>query len=681
MGKNYVRWNPGEANGEFPPGTPYHNLVLQAQDLADSWDRNDKVNRISGTSGNRLAPEELLEEARKLYGRDSQRLANTNYTKYSGPTITPMSTLTQRARELEQSTIGRPAPYTDKLTRLAQSNNQAFTPNDIQRILADLQQRHATFGRNVTGAKLTEQFNAPYAPMRDRYQQKLTKDINTRMPEARSGLDITSQAANAAEAERTRHLYETMDTASKNKAQRMNTLIGNLNDMGNQKHAINNMVNQGEQRRFEDERDQPYKNLDMLGRSINGSGAENDHPDLARAGHGNLVQTLRAYGVDPSKPSGEWDSTRSQRKSYPGELVAGINPELQGSYDLIENISPQYKDAGYARRKALQEEMLAPETAGQRALRGLPTHLQAEMDKLEREGSIKAKRDINDLNRKYIRQGTYRSQDHMSAADRRIRELNDATMEQRIKLLNKGLQSSLESQHLSESDKIKQMKILGHEGQKEYMNMLGDISSINNLGATKWKNKQDENNELYKNYQNERSWEWPLLRKNTAQHGINTGIPLGIGAVFNEAQERGISLAELSRRLSQPYSELEKENKRIQREINDHRGYTNQLQDKLRQFNAAEQERQRAVEHNRQRDAQQQQQRLAQQETTRLAEQERQRLANLQQQNKNVYNAMHAPIYGQTTGNAWNTYPGLSLAQQAASIKEQLAAHRRNHGL
>ena len=528
------------------------------------------ANPIAPGTRNSLASEELLREARGLYDKDSARLRGTNYAPYPGETIPKMSTLTQKARELEQQRIGKPAPYANKLNTLAQRTNQAFTPENLQGIIADLKQRHTNFSQNVTGARLNKQFNAPYAPMQGRFNAKLNKDISNREGEIKGTLDTQAEFANALEEERRQQTYESMQVAGINKAERKNALIKNLNDFGNQKHAINTGINQGRKAQFEDERDEPQRNLEKLRQAIEGSGIEGEeHPDLLASRHRDLTKSLRAYGIDPSKPSNEWDTTRPTKQGYRGEIVAGINPELQSSYDMLENISPKYRDAHYDQRKGLERELLSQKTVGQKFLTKLPSYLQSEMDKLERSSKRQAKEDMNALNRKYIRQGTYRSQDHMSAADRRMREINDSTMEQRIDLLGKGFKSGLLEQHQSESDKIKQMNRLGTQGQQEYADMFGSIRGINDLGAKKWKNKQDENEEMYKNYTNERAAEWPAIQANARKTGYGQGEKYGYGQGEQYGHTKGvqdtlrtaggITLEELSKRASYPYKENELE--------------------------------------------------------------------------------------------------------------------------
>ena len=93
--------------------TGYYDPTMgNALNLArDKWNYGHML--PSRTVG-QLSYPELAQEAQKLLTRDQSRLAGSNYPVYKGKTTTPMSTLTQRQRELEAQFRGKPAPYSKK---------------------------------------------------------------------------------------------------------------------------------------------------------------------------------------------------------------------------------------------------------------------------------------------------------------------------------------------------------------------------------------------------------------------------------------------------------------------------------------------------------------------------------------------------------------------------------------
>ena len=48
---------------------------------------------------------QLQDAAKRILARDAIRLNNTNYSAYPGKTVSPMSSLTQKAQELEEPAV------------------------------------------------------------------------------------------------------------------------------------------------------------------------------------------------------------------------------------------------------------------------------------------------------------------------------------------------------------------------------------------------------------------------------------------------------------------------------------------------------------------------------------------------------------------------------------------------
>ena len=69
--------------------------------------------------GNLVDYGQLEDIARKILARDRMRLSNANYAQYPGKTISPMSSLTQKAQELEARRSDKGIPYNNSLNTLA----------------------------------------------------------------------------------------------------------------------------------------------------------------------------------------------------------------------------------------------------------------------------------------------------------------------------------------------------------------------------------------------------------------------------------------------------------------------------------------------------------------------------------------------------------------------------------
>jgi hypothetical protein len=165
----------------------------------------------------------------------------------------------------------------------------------------------------------------------------------------------------------------------------------------------------------------------------------------------------------------------------------------------------------------------------------------------------------------------------MKAAEKRARELNQAMLEHKNSLLAGSLKNQLSTQHQSDIGNIKQLDMLAGAGQKEFGDLMNNITNLNKLGSTKWNNNQAENEELYKNYQNENLWEMPHMRNMATQ----TGRRNAQNEIFSGMLDRNISLDNLAN-LNVNYSELEKERDKYKSDYNDaqhhYQGDLNNLQ-------------------------------------------------------------------------------------------------------
>lgn len=541
-----------------------------------------------------LAPEELLQEAYKLIAHDKARLSGTNYPVYKGQTISPMSNLTQRSRDLREKFVSQPAPYSGKIQSVLGRNNQGLSQENVQGLIDRTGQSQRDFAQGPMLRKLQQQFPADYPARVGTYNQRTDRDIGRSAAELGGSLGDIQKASNTLEGSRNSQIVKALQGLQQDKQSRRQGLVTNLEQFGNQKHAYNNMVIQGDRNRFNQETNEPYQKLQMLEEALAPHAGAIDkgyHPDIAPSKFQEIAAALRAYGIDPSKPADQWNSTRQSKGSYPGQLVAPLPGQIQISHDVLGRTKANLRDNYTDKRKALTNELVGNENLSSRALQNVPPAMQGQVDQVEREARDRMKKDLANISNQYVKLGQYGSPQHMADTERRTRDLNKAVLEQRNKILQGSLTNQLQLQHGNEIGNIGQLNQLGQQSHKDYGDLLQDIRNVNQQGANKFNNDQREHEELYKNYQNERLWEWPHMRNAARGEGHNQGRSNALGEVFRGLEDRNISLDNLAR-LNTNYSELERDRNRYQQDLTS----TIQARDELqRQLESMKQQQEAAT--------------------------------------------------------------------------------------
>jgi len=590
---------------------------------------------------NQLSFGELRDKAKQILLRDSSKLAGTNYSPYPGQTIAPMSALTQRAQSLEQRRLAKGMPYQQGLGNIANAPTQGITPDNINSIIGNVGGSQANFDRNIALNKLTRQYGPRLDPYLPRLENKLQQDATTKLGELGSDIEGLNAPIRKLEGKKNRAAFTALSQSARAKESRERGLINDLYGYGEQKHGIVNKGLTAEKARFEAERNDPYARLQNLQQALgNLSGGEGGdlagHPDLDKLNAQQLTKALQAYGIDTGKPSEQWETAnRVNTPVYPGQLVAPVNQTLDRSYKLAEELSPFYKERNYLDRKLTRKDVQNTPGSINRAVEGLPDQLNPKFEALDREAKRKLKADINALNAKYIKQGTYGSQAHLQAVTNRTRELSEATLDSRNKATKENLLKGVTSNLYDDINKIGRLGEYDQLANTEQGNNLADIKATNLRGLDKWKNDQEQNEQLYRSYQNERSWQQPRLLNNARSTGVSAGIDSGIGSVFNHFNNQGIDLSSISD-LRNRYSELERELENRNTSLRSAEEYKTR-QEELGRQNAAEFERERNQRVNLERERNEFNQRLQQEIAARQAmEQDQQRRAELERQQRQL---------------------------------------------
>ena len=501
---------------------------------------------------------QLQDAAKRILARDAIKLNNTNYSTYPGKTVSPMSSLTQKAQELEARRTQKGIPYNSSLNTLANKPNQGMSADNIQDLLAGLQNKHNDFNTNITERRLGKQFQSGFTPYQAKYNNRFTNDTGLRLDDTKVDLEELNDKFKDLEHNKNSAAFNAITNSSMGKQAREGNLIGMQKEFGTQKHGINNIGLTAEKARFEAEKREPYERLSNLQRILDGTNMDEEHPDLLANNARQLEKALKAYGVDTSLPVDQWGQTNTPNlyaPTYTGKLAEPINADMATSYGLAENISPSYQDKNYAERKNIRKELVNdPNNVGNFINDELPDRLAPRYRLIDQEAKQKAKADMTSLNAKYIKQGMYGGQSHIKSAAERMQELNNAAYGTTAKTLNNELMSGVNSKHSDSINKIGKLNQYDQLANSEFGNMLNDVKRTNTTGIEKWKNDQGNNEQLYKAYQNEKGYQQPRLLGNARDSGIN----LGINGVDNYYANQGIDLSQISD-LQGRYNNLEKE--------------------------------------------------------------------------------------------------------------------------
>lgn len=652
------RWlNPGRFND-----VNYARDWLQRGGI---YDYNPKGSSSQGKgSGSTL--EGMLEKGYRQLSTDRARLSNLNYPAYQGKTMSPMSDLTQRARGLQEYYANKPIPYSDKISSVL-SRPTGLSEGSTSGLLENTGGRQRDYGNSLLG-NLQKEFRSSYNDRVDRFQRKSGEDINRGIGEFRGKLGDISTLSRNLDQNANQSTAKALQGLSGQKQARRNLLIDNLEQFGNQKHALNNLKLQADKAAFNQEVNAPYEKANRLEEVLNrGSNAVRGelHPDLEKPMVDQINQAMTAYNAPNQK--------------YQGEMIAGSNPELDTSQELMGRLSSKFRDSFYPERKELTGRLSnAERSVSESALDNVPEAIRGQIDQLEYAGKKRLKSDLGRLSNKYTRLGQYGSPQHMREAEQRARELNESILEQRNKLTEGNLKNQLQMQHQSNIGDIKKLGMLGDQGQQEFGDSIKNIRDLNRLGSTKWKNQQAENEELYKNYMNEAMWMWPHMRGQAMQSGRSGAF----SDVFNNMRNNNISLENLAN-LNTNYQEMERERDNYRTQVgnqaNQYQGQLNNLQSiidtqkrelALRNQRQAEEarlarERQQAAEGERQRreNANREKQRLQQLARQNLLPQYQNAVAHL----TNTFNSQPRPYgqgqwYNPTQGGVYNTHQEASNA-------------------
>jgi hypothetical protein len=505
--------------------------------------------------------DQIRDKARQILIRDSGRLSTSNYTPYPGKTLAPMSSLTQRARGLEERRTAKGMPYTNDLNTLANAPIEGINEGNIKQ-LQDFTYDTANRGLETVSDRLRNQFGNNFNRYYDSFRNNVDRNNQLKTNEFRSDLGILNPEIKKLQGKKSRFAFEAISESGKNKYNREKALIDSLNKYGEQKHGIINKGLTAEKARFDTEVNEPYgriENLNSVLNSMDGIDSGQSHPDVLDLQGRQLIKALQAYGVDVGKPIDQWmTAQKTNLPVYQGKLVEPVNDELAKSYELAENISPFYKDKNYIDRKSTRKSLVNSPNSINNVVNSLPENIRPKFESIDEEAKKKSISDLTALNSRYIKQGMYGSNSHLKSVTNRMQDLLSATGESKLKAVKEDLVRGIADKEYSDLNNIDKLNQYDQLANNEFGTVLDDVKRSNLKGLEKWKNAQENNEQLYKSYQAEKGGINPKLLTNARNSGYEGGVNSGINTIFNHFNSQGIDLSSISD-LQNRYSEMEKE--------------------------------------------------------------------------------------------------------------------------
>lgn len=484
----------------------------------------------------KLANEELLRNLQQQIYIDQARLAGSNYPIYQGKKVAPLSDLTQNARTMRAQYAGK-VPKQGKIEALLKQEAKGFSPEQMQNML-DVIRRGDTSERLVLD-RLQKEFgkNFGYSAGREnRLKGKIGKDIEHDLKMSASNLQNISDELAQLEGKRTTVGVNALQKAAVLKGMGRESLMGQLENFGNQKHAFDNLKIRADRDAFEEEAMAPYRKINKANAALAGIDAEEMHPDKAKVNNALLQKVQNAYNAPYA--------------AYPGSRVVPMNPEVEESFRLTQQISPKYKDVYAQERKNIERNLLENPVSTQ-IYNKLPETVEPLMLNLDKLSKRQFKKIAGDVSGQFARQGTYGSGAHMGALEKALREAAHNVQAEKEGALLSGLKGQRQLVAHNEENALNKYGLMAEEGAKELGSLLDKYNRKNKTGWEKTQNEQGKENEAIQAWYGQTASEWPKLQNAISGSAYDAAFPQGrndvVGPFAQSAMAKGYgeNLAEL----------------------------------------------------------------------------------------------------------------------------------------
>lgn len=458
------------------------------------------------SKGDKLANEQLLERLQQQIYADRGRLESGNQPIYPGKMISPMSSMTQNARDLRQQYANK-MPKQGKISNLLTRDPKTFSPEQTRDMLNML--RRGDVSQQLALDRLQNQFgkNFGYEANRgNRLRGKIGKDIDQNVEMSKVNLKNASDDLKALEGKRSTKGASSLQKAAGLKTARRDALIKQLEDFGNQEHVLNNMRMQADKDSFEEERSAPFRKMDMATRALRGINVDETHPDKEQLQNQLLQKINNAYN--------------QPYKQYPGQRVVGMEPDTETSFNIAQQINPKYKDAFAADRKTIEQDLLR-NSLSDKIYDKLPASVDPLMRNLDMLARKQLKTEARNVGGHYARQGTYGSEAHKMATEQALRDVLRKVQAEREGALLSGVKDQRDLIGQEEANNMNRYDMMSEQGAKEFGNILQENERLNKEGWRKRANKQGEANQAMQTWYGQLANEWPTLNQGPTYRNVS----------------------------------------------------------------------------------------------------------------------------------------------------------------
>lgn len=476
---------------------------------------------MSRQSTNILDLDEKRKNALALINRDRGRLAGKAFPTYTQNVEVPMSSLTQRKRALEDRFRQEPAPYMNETSNVLKRTPQGFSSEQKQSLMDLLSSGSRDLNDKLAWNVLSKQFGDRIDNRKDRFILKGEKDLSSMLPVSRIGIDALSDDARGLDASFNTGLINVLNalgTQEKVKRERLTDMLGSF---GNQAHMYQSLHNQAQRNKFDKEANLPYNKIRSLSNAIS---ANSGNPELMgefgeAAGIKELDHAMKAYNTPNA--------------TYQGQTVANLPANMQASHELLEGLSPDYRDKNYDQRSDLVNSLMNQDNIGNRTISNLPADFTPREQALDLETKRLIKRAKNQITGDNIARGVYGSQAHIKAVEDATRDIIRKRFGNRNNLLQDTMRGRMSSLNKDDVSNLEQVSNLGNQGLSEYKNILDTIKGTNQAGIDQWSNEQNKLNEEQQKFDESLENEWggpskksPHLSALSTQQGMNHAMSM-----------------------------------------------------------------------------------------------------------------------------------------------------------
>lgn len=438
---------------------------------------------------------DLLDRSSALIAKKESDIGTYPFRPYSGQTITNAAPNQIKLLGLEDYYTNKSAPYHKKMQRNLQTNFDIASVDFKTARLNEIRNQSLNavnydFLSSIFGDRLDKQrLSNLYADT--------SKNLDTGLNMAAKEYEKLNEANRLQQKVKQNILHGVLGKLATDKQSKRDLYLQHLKAAANQEHGIKNLQLRAEKFKYDEEQATPAKKLQALKHKLANITAGGIREDMDSS-------TLDAKGEQISRLLSRYEADSRNPQGYQGKIAAGISPALQSSWDLLNQMSPNYKSSVYGDKKALEKKMLG--TANPLVLNQKDDYTNSQEAIILGEYQDAKQRLVEATKNKHAKLGMFGTTQHQDELQSGLGQLEEKLLnnlsalnleKDRGYLENKAKEDGLDLarlQNLSDLDRGMSEKIY-------------DIPKLmNKKGVKAFQDESEANQELYNNYYNQNSW-------------------------------------------------------------------------------------------------------------------------------------------------------------------------------